>query len=300
MSSSNSVICQFDLEAMHNGIKCVLSRLEEDQGTARQYRFTANMLSDMFSVGVDTIRRRVEILINTGDINETQNCDSLNIRNENGNGAVKTTIYDLNVFNKLAMTFIDNPKAVEIRKAFSDVLVKHETDTPKLPMSYADALRALAAEVEAKEATLKALAEEKEQHEADNRDFREGLDILNSKCAQIQTRQVQTALTTASIKSRECKRLANENENLKDKVGRGQNWRTFSEMKDYWIDKFHHKPQIEKLKEFCREIGILPIKDVRETYNVPGGHVRESVVNRYPIEAWNRYDRYEELLKGNC
>ena len=229
-------VCQFDLEAMHNGIKCVLSRIEKDQGTSRQYRFTANMLSDMFSVGVDTIRRRVETLINTGDINETQNCDSLNIRNENGNGAVKTTIYDLDVFNKLAMTFIDNPKAVEIRKAFSDVLVKHETDTPKLPMSYAEALRALATEVEAKEEAQRAYILEKEQHEADNRDFQEGLDILNSKCAQIQTRQVQTALTTASIKSRECKRLTNENETLKEKLGDSANLKAVKSLP--WLKEF--------------------------------------------------------------
>lgn len=197
----------------------------------------------------------------------------------------------------------NKPEAKSFRKwVTSEVLpsIRKTGEYKIAPRNYAEALRALAAEVEAKEATLKALAEEKEQHEADNRDFREGLDILNSKCAQIQTRQVQTALTTASIKSRECKRLTNENEDLRDKVGRGQNWRTFSEMKDYWIDKFHHKPQIEKLKEFCREIGILPIKDVRETYNIPGGHVRESVVNRYPMDAWERYKRYEELLQGYC
>lgn len=170
---------------------------------------------------------------------------------------------------------------------------------PALPQSYLEALKALVAAEEAKEAAQKALEAEKEQHEADNRDFQEGLDIMNAKCAQIATRQLATAMSTASAKSRECKRLTNENEHLKDECGKGQNWRTYSEMKDYWIDRFHHKPDINKLKEFCREIGVKPIKDVRETYRVPGGHIRESVVNRYPIEAWKRYERYEELMKGD-
>lgn len=193
----------------------------------------------------------------------------------------------------------NKPEAKSFRKwVTSEVLpsIRKTGEYRIAPSNYAEALRALAAEVEAKEATLKALAEEKEQHEADNRDFREGLDILNSKCSRIQTKQVQTAMTTASIKSRECKRLTNENEDLRDKVGRGQNWRTYSEMIDEWIERFHHKPVINKLKEFCIEIGILPIKDVRETYKVHGGHIRESVVNRYHIDAWKRYEKYEEML----
>jgi hypothetical protein len=38
----------------------------------------------------------------------------------------EATLYDLEVFNKLAMTFIDNPRAVEIRNKFNDVIIKAE------------------------------------------------------------------------------------------------------------------------------------------------------------------------------
>lgn len=165
------------------------------------------------------------------------------------------------------------------------------------PKDYASALRALAAEVEQKEAIKKALAEEKQQHELDNRDFKEGLDILNSKCAEIANRQVATALSTASAKSRENKRLTAENEHLKDECGRGQNWRTLSEMEPIWQDKYHHGPSWRKLLEFCQELKIQPIKDVRSTFRDGKGQLQEKLVNRYHIKVWDRYMRYEDLMK---
>ena len=78
-----------------------------------------------------TIRSRIALLVSSGDVDDRKDFLSLNIKNENGNGAVKTTIYNLTVFNKLAMTFIDNPRAIEMRKAFNDVLIKAETKTNK-------------------------------------------------------------------------------------------------------------------------------------------------------------------------
>ena len=122
-----SVNSLFDFHAVHNGEACIESLDPKDRGTERQFWFTVVLLCRAYECSADTIRRRVETLAKTGDINETQNCVSLNVPNQTGNGAVKTMLYDLTVFNKLAMTFIDNPRAVEVRNKFNDVLVKHET-----------------------------------------------------------------------------------------------------------------------------------------------------------------------------
>ena len=60
----------------------------------------------------------------------------------------ETTIYDLTVLNKLAMTMIDNPIAVNVRKAFNDVIVQVETTgqynvQPVVPQTYLEALKTL-------------------------------------------------------------------------------------------------------------------------------------------------------------
>ena len=78
------------------------------QWTERQFWFTVAMMCVIFECSADTIRRRVETLVNTGDIDETQNCVSLT--NVQAFGYNTTTLYNLNVLNQLAMVCIDNPK----------------------------------------------------------------------------------------------------------------------------------------------------------------------------------------------
>ena len=190
----------FNFNAEHNGEACIESFRPEDAHTPNAFRFTIAMLCVIFECSADTIRRRVGTLVNTGDIDETQNCVSLT--NVQAFGYNTTTLYDLTVFNKLGMTFIDNQRAVEIRAKFNDVLVERETQAQPTIYDYARALIAEKERSDALEAQNKALeaelTSEKEAHEKDNEDFKTGLDILNAQKAQIGSKREATAMATAS------------------------------------------------------------------------------------------------------
>lgn len=150
---------------------------------------------------------------------------------------------------------------------------------PALPTTYLEALEALVASEKAK------LALQAERDEA-----------IRTK-AQIGSNREATAMNTASQKSKECKRLTTENEELKDAVGRGSSWRTVSMMKAEWIREFGHAPVWQKLKQFSKDVGIEPLHDVEEKVVLPNGSEKVSISYRYHREAWARYRKYEENLR---
>ena len=117
--------------------------------------------------------------------------------------------------------------------------------------------------------------------------------------AQIGSRREATAMNTASQKSKECARLTSENEELKDAVGRGTYWRTVSVMRAEWKREFGHEPSWHKLKEFSADFPteMQPIKDVEEKVVLRNGSEKVRRVNRYHIEAWDRYRQYEESIR---
>ena len=146
-------------------------------------------------------------------------------------GAVKTTFYNLNVLNQLAMVCIDNEKLNEVSCQFSDILSEVETtgsytvnQTQQQPMmlpnfcnpaeaarAWADLyeknqaieLRALTAESERDE-TKVLLAEEKEKSE-----------YLERSKSWIGDKKVATAMGTAGALSKKCDRLEKELDKVK-------------------------------------------------------------------------------------
>ena len=169
---SNDVM-KFNYNSSHNNFPAIESLNPLDIGTEKQFMFTAKMLAEMFNVSFDTIKRRVETLENTGDLSHA-NLRVIKLPDSNGRPH-ETPIYDLTVLNKLAMTMIDNPIAVNVRKAFNDVIVKVETTgqysvQPTVPQTYLEALKALVAS-----------EEEKEQLRLANDTLRDKLDDMNDE-----------------------------------------------------------------------------------------------------------------------
>ena len=167
-----------------------------------------------------------------------------------------------------------------IRKTggYSGAQTQHQ---PALPTTYLEALEALVASEKAK------LALQAERDEA-----------IRTK-AMIGSNREATAMATASAKSKECKRLTIENEELKDAVGRGTNWCTVSVMKSEWKREFGHEPVWQKLMKFSEGLPteMQPIKDVEEKVVLRNGSEKLSKVYRYHMEAWTRYRQYEENLR---
>lgn len=284
--SSNSQAL-FDFNATHNGEACIESLDPKDRGTERQFRFTRALLCTLLGVkSQDTITNHVDKLLKRGVIEVTKNLVTLKIPSQSG--VQETTLYDLKVFNYLVMR-LDTDQAWEKKAKFNDVLVERETgvtqEQPKtqpqfaLPTTYLEALEALVASEKEK------LALQAERDEA-----------IRTK-AMIGSKREATAMAMASAKSRECKRLTTENEELKDAVGRGSSWRTVSMMKAEWIREFGHAPVWQKLKQFSKDVGIDPLKDVEEKVVLHNGSEKVSIVFRYHREAWARYRKYEENLR---
>ena len=293
----------FDFNAEHNGEHCIASLDPKDRGTERQFRFTRALLCTLLGVkSENTITNHIDALINRGVVNDVKNLTSLNIKNENGNGAVKTTLYDLTVFNHLVMR-LDTDKAWAMKEKFNDVLVKHETqvqpeltDAEIMSRALEIAHRTLALREERIKALEADLTSEKEAHEKDNEDFKTGLDIINAQKAQIGSNREATAMATASAKSRECKRLTAENAELKDAVGRGMNWHTVNMMTAEWKRDFGHAPSWQKLKEFSADLPteMKPVRDVEVKVVLRNGSEKINKVFRYHREAWAKYREYEE------
>ena len=113
------------IQSMHNDVQCIESLDPNDKGTSRQYWFSASMLANIFDIALNTVKNNVDFLVKWGEVTIVKNLTI--VQTQNSAGAVKdTTLYDLQVFNKLAMQ-LKTDAAMEIRSKFSDILVEVET-----------------------------------------------------------------------------------------------------------------------------------------------------------------------------
>ena len=261
-------IMKFNYNSSHNSFPAIESLNSIDIGTERQFRFTAKMLCDMFQITKPTLYSRVETLVNVGDLSVK---NSLQIKIPDSNGrAHETTVYDLTVLNKLAMTMIDNPIAVNVRKAFNDVIVQVETtgqyNAKDMPKSLPEALRAYADAIEAKELADREC--EKQRLIAE--------EAIRTK-AQISDKKTASALGRVGG-------LVASNNRLKDELFANRNYRTIKA-----VARLNHLKDKDinwrRLKAYCIN-NDLEIKEVDDE--------KFGTVKSYPIEAFKMI--YPELI----
>lgn len=261
-------IMKFNYNSSHNNFPAIESLNPIDIGTEKQFRFTTQMLCDMFQVVKNTIYNRIEILKNTGDLS-VQNFEQIKIPDSSGR-THETTVYDLTVLNKLAMTMIDNPIAVNVRKAFNDIIVQVETtgqyNAKDMPKSLPEALRAYADAIEAKERADKECERQRLIAE----------EAIRTK-AQISDKKTASALGRVGG-------LVASNNRLKDELFANRNYRTIKA-----VARLNHLKDKDinwrRLKAYCIN-NDLEIKEVDDE--------KFGTVKSYPIEAFKTV--YPELI----
>ena len=126
-------------------------------------------------------------------------------------GAVKTTFYNLNVLNQLAMVCIDNEKLNEASCKFSDILSEVETtgsySVTQTQVSRKDQLYLAIIHAESEAVRVDALKELEEINKQEVKALTAERDEAIRTKAMIGSSREATAMNTASQKSKECEKL---------------------------------------------------------------------------------------------
>ena len=188
----------------HNEIDCALCPTAKR--ACNRAWFSAKQVETWSEMSKMTLWRWLERIEKARRISRVS--DMIHVDMSTSTGAVKTTLYNLNVLNQLAMVCIDNEKLNDVSCKFSDILSEVETtgsygvaqpeltDAEIMSRALEIAHRTLAL----REERIKALTAERDE-------------AIRTK-AQIGSNREATAMATASAKSKECKRLETENDLL--------------------------------------------------------------------------------------
>ena len=198
----------------HNDIDCALCPTAK-RACDRAW-CTAKNLEEWAEMSKTTMWRWLERLEKAHRISLVSDMKLVNVPTTTG--AKRTTFYNLNVLNQLAMVCIDNEKLNDISCKFSDILSEVETTgsySIRKPDSYMieDKIERAKRWIEETEEWQKALSSEETAHaetKALLAEEKEKVENLERTKAQISDKQTASAMGTASAKSRECERLREE------------------------------------------------------------------------------------------
>ena len=198
----------------HNGVKCAVCPTAK-RACDRAW-FSAKQIENWSGMSTTTLWRRLNDLEECERISRFSDLKNVDFQTETG--SVKTTLYNLNVLNQLAMVEMKNKVLNDTAKKFSDILSEVETTgsySIRKPDSYMiedkierakrwieeteEWQKALSLEETAHAETKALLAEEREKVEALN----DAVDNLERTKSWINDKKVASALGTAGAKSKE-------------------------------------------------------------------------------------------------
>ena len=206
----------------HNDIDCALCPTAK-RACDRAW-VTAKQIENWSGMSKGTLRNRLIELEECERISRGQDFNHVDIPTETG--AVKTTIYNLNVLNQLAMVEMKNKVLNDTAKKFSDILSEVETTgsySITKPDSYMieDKIERAKRWVEEMEEWQKALSAEETAH-AETKvllaEEKEKSEYLERSKSWIGDKKVASAMGTAGAKSKECDRLKKEVCKLKSEM----------------------------------------------------------------------------------
>lgn len=206
----------------HNDIDCALCPTAK-RACDRAW-FSAKQIEEWSGMSTTTLWRRLNDLEECERISRFSDLKNVDIHTETG--SVKTTLYNLNVLNQLAMVEMKNKVLNDTAKKFSDILSEVETTgsySIRKPDSYMiedkierakrwieeteEWQKALSAEETAHAETKVLLAEEKEKSE-----------YLERSKSWIGDKKVASAMGTAGALSKKCDRLEKELDKVKSEM----------------------------------------------------------------------------------
>ena len=213
----------------HNGIQCAVNPTAK-RACDRAW-FSAKQIENWSGMSTKTLWRRLNELEECERISRLSDLTNVDIPTETG--SVKTTLYNLNVLNQLAMVEMKNKVLNDTAKKFSDIMAEVETTgsySIRKPDSYMiedkierakrwieeteEWQKALSSEETAHAETKALLAEEREKVEALN----DAVDNLERTKSWINDKKVASALGTAGAKSKECERLRKELDKMESEM----------------------------------------------------------------------------------
>ena len=207
--STLNFVC--DVDGVHTEIPIPSSAWDVENETVW---LTQAQLSELYKTSVQNVGRHIGNILEDEELLADSVIKDSFITAADGK-SYRTKMYNLEMLIALGYR-IKSKVATKFRqwatKHLKELMTKGRTEIETqpqhqftIPKTFPEALRAYADEVERREAAEKRaltaeaeLSYEKEAHEKDNEDFRNGLDIINAQKAQIGSTREATAMATAS------------------------------------------------------------------------------------------------------
>ena len=260
----------------HNGINCI--QKTDAERPCDKIWFTEAQICEWSAMGHSTMYRRLKLLEEKGRISRGLYLDKVDV--PTATGAVKTTIYNLNVLNQLAMVCIESDTLNEMAKKFSGTLSEVETTGSygTSQISRKDQLYLAVIHADSDAVRTDALKELDKLHEQEVKAIECQRDEAIRTKAYISDKKTATALGKVGG-------LVKENNHLKETLGIAGNYRTILAV----ANKNHLTNQKyiswRKLKAYCT-LNNLEIKETPDE--------RYGSVKAYPVEAFKAV--YPELV----